>query len=77
MATICYRALTSLGIETDASGAVTFADAANISDYAKDAVAVLSSLGIINGKGNNQFAPNDFATRAEAAKVVHMLRALN
>ena len=77
MAAICYRALTALGIETDASGAVTFADAANISDYAKDAVATLSSLGIINGKGNNQFAPNDFATRAEAAKVVHMLRALN
>ncbi len=77
MATICYRALTALGVEVDASGAVTFADAASISDYAKDAVDVLSSLGIINGKGNNQFAPNDFATRAEAAKVVHMLRALN
>ncbi len=77
MATICYRALTSLGVEVDASGKVEFADAASISDYAKEAVDVLSSLGIINGKGNNQFAPGDFATRAEAAKIVHMLRALN
>ncbi len=77
MATICYRALTALGAELDATGAVTFADASSISDYAKEAVAVLSGLGIINGKGNNEFAPNDFATRAEAAKIVHMLRTLN
>lgn len=77
MAAICYRALTALGVDTSAAGKKDFADAASISDYAKEAVDVLSGLGIINGKGNNQFAPNDFATRAEAAKIVHMLRALD
>ena len=77
MAAICYRALKALGVETSASGEVTFADAGSISDYAKDAVSVLSGLGIINGKGDNKFAPGDFATRAEAAKIVHMLRGIN
>ena len=77
MATICYRALQSIGIETSTAGKVEFADASSISDYAKEAVDTLSGLGIINGKGNGRFAPNDFATRAEAAKIVHLLRALD
>ena len=77
MATICYRALASLGVDTSAAGKVEFADAASISDYAKEAVDVLSGLGIINGKDEGKFAPNDYATRAEAAKIVHMLRALD
>jgi len=77
MAAICYRALSVVGVETSAAGKVEFADAANISDYAKEAVEVLSGLGIINGKGNGKFAPNDYATRAEAAKIIHLLRGLN
>lgn len=77
MAAICYRALTTLGVEVKATNKVEFTDAASISDYAKEAVGVLSGLGIINGKGNGKFAPKDYATRAEAAKIIHMLRALN
>ncbi len=77
MATICYRVLKSLGIETSSEAKKDFADASQISGYAKEAVDALSGLGIINGKGNDKFAPMDYATRAEAAKIIHSLRALN
>lgn len=76
MATICYRVLASKGIATDSANAKKFMDAGEISDYAKTAVDVLSSLGIINGKGDGIFAPDNFATRAEAAKIIHSLRKL-
>ena len=32
---------------------------------------VLKNTGIINGKGNDLFAPYAFATRAEAAKMIY------
>ncbi len=50
-----------------------FADDAEISDYAKDAVYALRNRAVINGKDNNRFAPSDNATRAEAAKVIYGL----
>ena len=50
-----------------------FADDAQISDYAKEAVYALRKRAIINGKENNLFAPFDNATRAEAAKVIYGL----
>ena len=43
-----------------------FADDANISDYAKDSVYYMANLGIINGVGNNMFAPRN-VTEAEKA----------
>lgn len=48
-----------------------FEDSQDVSDYAKDAVNTLFAIGIINGKGNNIFAPRNFATRAEAAKIIY------
>lgn len=50
--------------------AVTFADDAEIGFWAKDAVAAMQKAGIIDGKGDNIFAPKDNATRAEAAKMI-------
>ncbi len=50
-----------------------FADSADISDYARDAVAFLSTTGIISGKDNNLFAPKNNATRAESAKMLALL----
>lgn len=47
-----------------------FADDAEIADYAKDAVYTLKNLGVINGMGDNLFAPNANVTRAMAAKVL-------
>lgn len=47
-----------------------FGDVDMISAYAKESVNILYQHGIVNGKGNNMFAPKDFATRAEAAKMI-------
>ena len=49
---------------------VVFSDTAEIAAYAADAVAALQSAGIINGVGDGRFAPNENATRAEAAKLI-------
>ena len=48
-----------------------FADDNDISDYAKPAVSSLSSMGVINGVGDNMFAPKDNATRAQAAVIIY------
>lgn len=52
------------------NAAITFSDEAQIAGYAKDAVSAMQKAGIINGKGNNMFAPTENATRAEAAKMI-------
>lgn len=48
-----------------------FADDSDISDYAKDAVYIMRALGIINGVGDNNFAPKMPANRAQAAKIIN------
>ena len=50
--------------------AVTFADNANISSWAKDAVKAMQQAGILAGKVNNRFDPKGTATRAEVATVL-------
>ncbi len=55
---------------------VLFADEAEISDYAKNAIQLLNKLGIINGTGkdaNGQtiIDPKGQATRAQAAAMLH------
>lgn len=54
-----------------------FADAASISDYAKDAVAWARSSGIISGRGGNRFVPQGSATRAEAATILRNFMTMN
>lgn len=69
MAVMLYRAAYS-----DVDGDIKeleFTDNENISDYAKKAVVVLVSKGIINGMPDGSFAPKANATRAEAAKMVY------
>ena len=51
--------------------AVTFADNAQISSWAKDAVKTMQQAGVLSGKANNLFDPKGNATRAEAATVLH------
>ena len=51
--------------------AVTFADNAQISSWAKDAVKAMQQAGVLSGKENNRFDPQGSATRAEAATVLH------
>ena len=50
--------------------AVTFADNAQISSWAKDAVKAMQQAGILAGKANNRFAPKGTAARAEVATVL-------
>lgn len=38
--------------------------------WAEESILKLYNKGIINGKGNGKFAPNDFVTRAEAVKMI-------
>ena len=50
--------------------AVTFADNASISSWAKEAVKSMQQAGILAGKTNNRFDPAGTATRAEVATVL-------
>ena len=51
--------------------AVEIADKEKISDYAIDAVEAMYRAGIVSGVGNGNFAPDMYATRAQAAKIIY------
>lgn len=53
--------------------AVNFADEGNIHDWASSAVHTAQQAGIIQGRDNNVFAPQDTATRAEVAAIMNRL----
>jgi len=69
MVTMLVRALKVGGKEVKLDKAVldSFADRASIGDWSKDAAAQALSAGIIQGISNKEFAPQDKATRAQAA----------
>lgn len=50
-----------------AKNSTGFDDDEQISSWAKEAVSSIKQLGIINGKENNNFKPEQMATRAEAS----------
>jgi hypothetical protein len=62
---------------TDPAASVSFADGAEIPDWAWTSISQAVSLGLVNGKGDNRFAPKDTATRAEAVAVLIRLLELN
>jgi len=71
LAVMAYRAMkTDFVPEKEA----TFSDFDEISDYAKTAVMVLSEKGIISGDEKGNFLPKDNATRAEAARILYLLK---
>lgn len=51
--------------------AVDFADMNSINDWALDAVRTAQKAGLIYGRDNGDFAPQDTATRAEVAAILH------
>ncbi|WP_141506254.1 InlB B-repeat-containing protein [Paenibacillus luteus] len=59
-----------LNLKQDTNLATDFRDDPRIPYWAKGAVAALKNLGLIQGKGNNEFAPNDKTTRAEATTIL-------
>lgn len=68
MTVILYRALK----ETE-NGNVSFADEAEISDYAKTAVGYFASNGIVNGLGDGRFGAKENATRAQTAVIIYRI----
>jgi|GEM_PF-3045294 len=74
LAAILYRYAEVMGITLpEITTAAIFDDDANISGYAKEAVAAMQKAAIINGKPGNIFDPQGNATRAEVAAMLHRL----
>ena len=72
MCALFVRFLTFMGYPLPAGGSLDFADAADISSYAVDAVKISVELGLIQGSQSPEgmvFRPADSATRAEVATV--------
>lgn len=69
IAVMIYRALK----QTVSGETLPFADAADVSDYAKEAVSYMKSNKIIEGYEDNTFRPNNFITRAEIAQIVYRI----
>ncbi len=77
MAIFAANALTSAGITIPAPAeTLTFTDESSISAKGKDAVQLLAQAGIINGYEDGSFRPQGLATRAEASKIIYLLRVL-
>ncbi|MDF2937708.1 MAG: hypothetical protein K0Q90_3081, partial [Paenibacillaceae bacterium] len=55
------------------SAEAPFADADQIGAWAKDAVAAASAAGLLQGRGDGQFAPREQLTRAESVQVLYNL----
>ena len=74
MAVMVYRVSLILDMNLGTgSSEVRFVDKNDISAYALEAVAAMQEKGIINGIGDNRFAPKNNATRAEAAVIIYRL----
>ncbi len=70
MAMMIYRAAVLCEFSLDTETESGFADESEISDYAKEAVSVMKASGVLSGDENGMFRPENFANRAEAAKVL-------
>lgn len=74
MCALIVRYLSYAGFTLPAQAeAAEFADAAAISDWAREAVGFCQTRGLVNGRPNAVFAPADSATRAENCAVFHRL----
>jgi len=74
MAVIINRALIKMGVSLkENSTAAQFNDAESFASYASESIRNVSALGIISGMGNNCFAPKEYLTRAQAAKVIYLV----
>jgi len=73
MAVIVYNAAKIYGVSLNSEIANLFEDDDFVAEYAKSAVYALRNGGIVNGKENNSFCPLEYATRAEAAKIIYGL----
>ncbi len=71
LCTILVRFANFAGVDMKPTVAkAKFADDAKIAKWAKDSVYTCQRAEIVSGRPNNKFAPNEFATRAETAKIL-------
>ena len=63
------RVLKQLGVEAKETTKQNFSDANTVSDYAKESVDYLVSLGVVKGD-NNKINPKQNITRAEMAVIL-------
>lgn len=74
MAILIHRFAKTAGLALNSNQDITvFADDAQISSYARDAVYAVQSAGILSGNDKNNYAPLDNATRGEAASILTRL----
>ena len=76
VAVIICRLLDKLGTDINAKSDKTFADEQDISDYASESVDTLSALSVLNGYEDGTFRPKASLTRAEASKIICLVKAL-
>ncbi len=76
IAAIIFRYATKKGVAPEGAWAIKldYADLSEISDYAVESVMYCKLKEIMQGKNNNNFAPKDNATRAEAAAILHRIK---
>ena len=67
MSVILYRVLSAKSLIGQTSSLNNFDDSAEVADYAEKAISTLVKYGIINGVGDNKFAPKSNSTRAMVA----------
>jgi peptidoglycan/xylan/chitin deacetylase (PgdA/CDA1 family) len=72
MAAVVSRYLESLGRAQSGGSVESYSDAASISDWAKDGVALCTGLSILQGT-NGAFRPQASLTRAETAVIIERL----
>lgn len=72
-AVMAYRIAAANGKVFEGIDGAKFTDDEVIADYASDAIYAMRNAGIINGRDDNNFAPEQSCTRAEAAKIINIL----
>lgn len=71
---IATRIISKFSYITEPEQEKGFSDFNSISDYAKESVQILSKIKIINGFEDGTYRPKGFLTRAEASKIIYMIR---
>jgi len=75
LAVMAYNVIKACDLKTSGKSDSSFNDFDQIADYAKAAVSALKADEILSGDGGS-FRPNDKTTRAEAVKIIYMLKSL-
>jgi hypothetical protein len=74
VAAMVYRAVSNkLSLQ---GGGQVFNDDDSIGSYAKQAVYSLRNAGVISGVGDSMFVPTEKCTRAQAAKIIYIIKKL-